>query len=386
MHWEKVDSPEITLWAQHTPSHEAKEEKYAELSKKGILDEIERLFMAKEIKQIGKASKQKNEKKQVIPGNLMQKFQISLAIFSSREVDDIVRMIIHCDKEILDNPVVMDFLQHEDMCVVSDNTAKLMAPYSKDWTGPDALKTAREQNPDDLTREDQLYLYTAFELRHYWKARMRALSLTKTFESEYDELSDKLKTVVSVSESLRDSVRLMPVFGLILDIGNYMNDSNKQAFGFKLSSLARLGMVKDDKNESTLMDYVERVVRKQYPQWADFPEDIGGVITAQKLNVEQLAVDAKKYIDNIKNIQSSLDSGNLSDPRKFHPEDRVSQVVQRSMKEARRKAEQMQLYLDEMKRVYDDILTFFGDDNKDENARREFFAKLANFVNEYKVS
>lgn len=386
LHWEKVDSPEITLWAQHTPSHEAKEEKYAELSKKGILDEIERLFMAKEIKQIGKASKQKNEKKQVIPGNLMQKFQISLAIFSSREVDDIVRMIIHCDKEILDNPVVMDFLQHEDMCVVSDNTAKLMAPYSKDWTGPDALKTAREQNPDDLTREDQLYLYTAFELRHYWKARMRALSLTKTFESEYDELSDKLKTVVSVSESLRDSVRLMPVFGLILDIGNYMNDSNKQAFGFKLSSLARLGMVKDDKNESTLMDYVERVVRKQYPQWADFPEDIGGVITAQKLNVEQLAVDAKKYIDNIKNIQSSLDSGNLSDPRKFHPEDRVSQVVQRSMKEARRKAEQMQLYLDEMKRVYDDILTFFGDDNKDENARREFFAKLANFVNEYKVS
>jgi hypothetical protein len=39
----------------------------------------------------------------------------------------------------------------------------------------------------------------------------------------------------------------MNVLGLILDIGNYMNDSNKQANGFKLSSLARLGMVKDDK-------------------------------------------------------------------------------------------------------------------------------------------
>ena len=64
----------------------------------------------------------------------------------------------------------------------------------------------------------------------------------------------------------------------------------------------------------------------------------------------------------------------------------MSQVVQRSMKEARRKAEQMQLYLDEMKRVYEDILTFFGDDSRDENARREFFAKLANFVQEYKVS
>ncbi|KAG9573078.1 hypothetical protein KCV04_g24702, partial [Aureobasidium melanogenum] len=87
-----------------------------------------------------------------------------------------------------------------------------------------------------------------------------------------------------------------------------------------------------------------------------------------------------------KNVQMSLDAGNLSDPRKFHPEDRVSQVVQRSMKEARRKAEQMELYLEEMKRTYNDILTFFGDDNQDESARREFFSKLANFVNEYKKS
>lgn len=385
LHWEKVDASELTLWAQHAPTPGSKEEKYAELSKKGILDEIERLFMAKEIKAIGKKDSKKSDKKQVIPSNLMQKFQISLAVFSQREIEDVVRMIVHCDKEILENNVVMDFLSHDDLCTISDNTSKLMASYSKDWTGPDALKTPREQDPNELTREDQLYLYTAFELHHYWKARMRALSLTRSFEQEYDEISDKLKMVVNVSESLRDSVKLMPVFGLILDIGNYMNDSNKQAIGFKLSSLARLGMVKDDKNESTLMDYVERVVRRQYPQWAEFDEDIAGVIVAQKLNVEQLAVDAKRYIDNVKNVQASLDAGNLSDARKFHPEDRVSQVVQRSMKDARRKAEQMQVYLDEMKRVYDDILTFFGDDNKDDNARREFFTKLANFVNEYKV-
>ncbi|KEQ77268.1 FH2-domain-containing protein [Aureobasidium namibiae CBS 147.97] len=385
LHWEKVDSSEFTMWASHAPTHEAKEEKYAELSKKGILDEIERLFMAKEIKAIGKKEK-KSDKKQIMPSNLMQTFQISLAVFSQRPLEDVVRMIIHCDKEVLDSPVVMDFLQREDMCTIPDNTSKLMAPYSRDWTGPDALKSAREQDPSELTREDQIYLYTAFELHHYWKARMRALALTKSFEQEYDEVSDKLKTVCNVSESLRDSVRLMPVFGLILDIGNYMNDSNKQAIGFKLSSLARLGMVKDDKNESTLMDYVERVVRRQYPQWEGFTEDIGAVVGAAKLNVDQLMVDAKKYIDNIKNVQMSLDAGNLSDPRKFHPEDRVSQVVQRSMKEARRKAEQMELYLEEMKRTYNDIMTFFGDDNQDESARREFFSKLANFVNEYKKS
>lgn len=386
LHWEKVDSPEITMWAAHTPTSEQKEEKYQELSKKGILDEIEKLFMAKEIKQIGKASnKAKSDKKQIISRDLAHTMQISLAKFSNLEADEITRMIIHCDKEILDNGTVMDFLQHEQLCTVPDNVQKGLLPYSKDWAGADALKAPREQDPHELTREDQIFLYTAFELRSYWKARMRALALTRNYEPDYDEIYGKVKQVVAVSEALRDSVKLMPVFGLILDIGNYMNESNKQAHGFKLSSLARLGMVKDMNNESTLMDYVERVVRKQYPQYEGFADDIGGVLTAQKINIEQLQTDAKKYIDNISNVQASLDAGNLSDPNKFHPEDRVSQVVQRSMKEARRKAEQMQLYLDEMNRVYDDILTFFGDDNKDENSRREFFSKLANFLQEYKV-
>jgi cytokinesis protein len=386
LHWDKVDTPQVTVWAAQGLSHEAKEEKYQELQRKGVLDEVEKLFMAKETKIIGNASGRKNDKKQIISNDLRKTYHISMAKFSHLSADEIVRMIIHCDKEVLDNNVVMDFLQRDDLCTIPDNVSKLMAQYSKDWTGADALTSKREQDPAELTREDQIYLQTAFELHHYWKARIRALALTRSFEPEYDHLSEKMREIVTVSESLRDSTSLMSVLALILDIGNYMNDSNKQASGFKLSSLARLGMVKDDKNESTFADLIERIVRNQYSQWEVFVEDISGVVGAQKLNVDQIRQDAKKYIDGIKNVQSSLDAGNLSDPKKFHPQDRVAQVVQRSMKEARRKADQLQLYLDEMTRTYDDIMTYFGEDNGDENARRDFFAKLAGFVTEWKRS
>lgn len=301
-------------------------------------------------------------------------------------MENIVQKIIHCDIEFLDNSTIMEFLQKGDLCNIPENTAKAMAPYSKDWTGPEANKVEREQDPSELTRQDQIYLYTAFELHHYWKSRMRALALTRSFEPEYDEINEKIRQVMTVSESLRDSVSLMNVLGLILDIGNYMNDPNKQARGFKLSSLARLGMVKDDKNETTLADLVERIVRNQYPEWEGFSEDITGVIAVQKVNVDQLRADARRYVDNVKNVQMSLDSGNLSDPKKFHPQDRVSQVVQRSMKEARRKAEQTSLYLEEMTRTYEDIMVFYGEDPEDDNARRDFFAKLAGFVSEWKKS
>ncbi|KAK3373992.1 hypothetical protein B0T24DRAFT_528241 [Lasiosphaeria ovina] len=387
LHWDKVDSPLTTHWAAHAPSAEEREEKYLELSRKGILDEVEKLFLAKEIKKIGGSSAKKDDKKQVISNDLRKAFaEIALSKFSQYSVERVVQMIIHCDKDVLDNNVVMDFLQKDDLCNIPDNTAKLMAPYSKDWTGPEANKENREQDPAELTRQDQIYLQTAFELHHYWKSRMRALALTRSFEPDYDEITDKMRQVVTVSESLRDSVALMNVLGLILDIGNYMNDANKQARGFKLSSLARLAMVKDDKNESTLADLVERIVRNQYPEWEMFASDISGVIAAQKINIEQLQADAKRYIDNVRNVQMSLDSGNLSDPKKFHPQDRVSQIVQRCMKDARRKADQMELYLEEMVRTHNDIMAFYGEDPTDDNARREFFAKLALFVSEWKRS
>ncbi|KAJ5669192.1 Cytokinesis protein sepA [Penicillium macrosclerotiorum] len=387
LHWDKVDTPQVTVWAAHAPTQQEKEQKYTDLAKKGVLDEVERLFMAKETKIFGAstAAKQRKDKKQVISNDLSKNFQIALAKFSQFPPDDVTRMIIHCDREILDNMVVMDFLQRDEMCAIPENVGKLMAPYSRDWTVPGAASSEREQDPTELTREDQIYLATAFELNHYWKARMRALALTRSYEHEYEYISTRLQEVVQVSESLRDSVSLMNVLGLILDIGNFMNDANKQAQGFKLSSLARLGMVKDDKNETTFADLVERIVRNQYPEWEGFSEEIGGVVGLQKINVDQLRTDSLKYISNIKNVQSSLDAGNLSDPKKFHPQDRVSQVVQRSMKDARRKAEQLQLYLDEMVKSYDDIMIFYGEDNTDENARRDFFAKLASFLMEWKV-
>ncbi|KAJ5166470.1 Cytokinesis protein sepA [Penicillium canariense] len=388
LHWDKVDTPQVTVWAAHAPTQQEKEQKYTDLAKKGVLDEVERLFMAKETKIFGASTvaKQRKDKKQVISNDLSKNFQIALAKFSQFPPDEVTRMIIHCDREILDNMVVMDFLQRDEMCTIPENVGKLMAPYSRDWTVPGAASSEREQDPTELTREDQIYLSTAFELNHYWKARMRALALTRTYEHEYEYTSTRLQEVVRVSESLRDSVALMNVLGLILDIGNFMNDANKQAQGFKLSSLARLGMVKDDKNETTFADLVERIVRNQYPEWEGFSEEISGVIGLQKVSVDQLRTDSIKYISNIKNVQSSLDAGNLSDPKKFHPQDRVSQVVQRSMKDARRKAEQLQLYLDEMVKSYDDIMVFYGEDNTDENARRDFFAKLASFLMEWKKS
>ena len=126
LHWDKVDTPQVTVWAGHAPTPEQKEEKYTKLAKKGVLDEVERLFMAKETKIFGASTgaKQRTAKKQIISNDLSKNFQIALSKFSQYPAEEVTRMIIHCDKDILDNNVVMDFLQRDEMCSIPENVAK----------------------------------------------------------------------------------------------------------------------------------------------------------------------------------------------------------------------------------------------------------------------
>lgn len=75
LHWEKVDTPQVTIWATHAPTHQDKEEKYVDLARRGVLEEVEKLFLAKEIKQIGKSGGKKSDKKQIISSDLMRNFR-----------------------------------------------------------------------------------------------------------------------------------------------------------------------------------------------------------------------------------------------------------------------------------------------------------------------
>jgi cytokinesis protein len=76
-----VDTPLTTHWAAHAPTASDKEEKYAELSRKGVLEEVEKLFSAKEIKMLGKGAGKKSEKKQIISSDLMRTFRMYLTHF-----------------------------------------------------------------------------------------------------------------------------------------------------------------------------------------------------------------------------------------------------------------------------------------------------------------
>ena len=131
--------------------------------------------------------------------------EIALSKYASLPVEEVVRKIVACDKDMLDVAAILDFLQKDELNNIPDNLMKQMAPYSLDWAQPDREQLVREQDINELTREDQIFLQTCYELHHYWKSRTRALVLSRTMQQEYQELVGKLTQVVKVADAIKAS-------------------------------------------------------------------------------------------------------------------------------------------------------------------------------------
>ena len=268
------------------------------------------------------------------------------------------------------------------MCIRDRN----YAPYSTDWEGVKSVEDAKapEKDPNELQRADQLYLQLIINLQSYWGSRMRALTVITTFDKEYNELLTKLRKVDKAVSSLQESENLKNVFNVILAVGNYMNDTSKQAQGFKLATLQRLTFIKDSTNSMTFLNYVEKIVRSNYPSFNDFLTELEPVLDVVKISIEQLVSDCKEFSQSIVNVERSVEFGNLSDSSKFHPQDRVLAKVLPILPDARKKGE---LLGDEVKLTIMEFLRLmqiYGEDSEDKFAKNSFFKKFADFITEYK--
>ncbi|CAL9733133.1 protein Bni1p [Monosporozyma unispora] len=381
LHWEKLESTNNSIWS----SNQA--ERFADdLFEKGVLSDLEKAFAAREIKSLSARRKEDLDKVTFLTRDISQQFGINLHVYANIAVDDLVTKILKCDKDILQNPSVVEFLSKPEIVEVSVNLNRNFAPYSTDWDGVKTIEEAKspEKDPSELQRADQIYLDLMVNLQSYWSSRMRAIKVITSYEKEYSELLEKLRRVDKAVSSLQSSENLKNVFNLILAMGNFMNDASKQAQGFKLATLQRLTFIKDTSNNMTFLNYVESIVRKNYPKFNDFLKDLEPVLNVVKISIEQLVNDCRDFSNTIINVQRSIDIGNLSDSSKFHPLDRVLIKVLPVLPEARKKGD---LLTDEVKLTimeFNNLMQVYGEDSSDKFAKDSFFKKFADFLQEYK--
>lgn len=381
LHWEKLDATEDSIWSSGIA------EKFAgDLYEKGVLAGLEKAFAAREIKNLATRKKDDLKKISFLSHDFSQQFGINLHMYSQLSVNELVNKILRCDRDFMQTPSVIEFLSKSEIIEVSVNLARNFSPYSTDWDGIKYVEDAKppEKDPSDLQRADQIYLQLIFNLQAYWGSRMRAIKVITTYDKEYLELVTKLRKVDKAVGVILKSENLSNIFNVILAVGNFMNDAAKRAQGFKLSTLQRLTFIKDTNNSMTFLNYVEKIIRENYPSFNDFLRELEPVMDVTKISIDQLVNDCHEYCQAVTNVERSIEIGNLSDSSKFHPLDRVLIKVLPVLPEARKKCD----LLDDEVRLsimeFESLMQKYGEDAGDKFAKNSFFKKFADFVQEYK--
>lgn len=378
LHWEKIESNGGSSFWSKSKSHNIAND----LMNKGVFDEIELIFAAKEIKKLATKKKEDIDKLTFLPRDVAQQFGINLHYYNNISDEEVIAKVLRCDKDVISNIAVLEFFGKEEVVEIPNTLARNLEPYSTDYKVDEPSKP--DKDPNELQRPDRIYLELIYNLQHYWKSRIRSLTVICNYTKDYEDLVKKLRLIDETVESINQSKHLKSVFEIILAVGNYMNDTTKQAQGFKLSSLQRLSFMKDDKNSMTFLHYVEKIIRTQYPELLEFINELSKCLETAKFSIETIANDCKEYSQSIKNVQSSIDIGNLSDVSKFHPQDRLLKVILPALPRAKRKSELLTDQATYTFSEFDKLMIYFGEDPSDSFVRNSFISKFSNFINDFK--
>ena len=381
MHWNKIDDIDKTFWGGI--SHYEVSDK---LYQKGVLVEVEKAFAAKNNTIKTRASrkpagtKSKPAKITLLPRDLAQQFGINLHMFNNMSVEELIGKIVRCDAEILENISVLEFFNSDALNEFPDSLVRNFSKYAIDYSRPDVKP---EKSEEELERSDRIFL-AIFNMRSYWKSRSRALLLMQTNKKDYLDLVKKLDLIDDATKCIRSSDSLKQVMGIIRSVGNFMNDSSKQAMGFRLDTLQRLKFMKDDSNSMNFLHYVEKIVRNNFSEYGLFVDELAVLNHMHNILIEQIEADCSEFVRNVSNAITSIEKGNLSNNEQFHPDDNILQVVKSPLTSAKTRSNNLQSHIKRTVEEFNMLMEYFGEKTDESASRSLFFEKFSTFVNEYK--
>lgn len=380
IHWDRINNVSNTLWTRIN-----NDRIMSSLKKAGVLKDVEEAFKAAELSAKAhrfKAKINRSERKTLLPRELQQQFGINLHQYSDLTVGQFVAKVLKCDTELLKNTTLIQFFNWEELLSLSPSIMSKFKPYSSiDFAGK---KVEPKMDPDTLARFDRIYLELCYEHRKYWRARSKALILASSYERDYRDLLRKLTLVDKSIASIKTSEAFPEVLGVIKSIGNYMNDDSKRIDGFKLSALQRLTFLKNSTNTGTLLHFIEKVIRSNFPDLAVIVDDFRELAKVSRVSMSLLREEIVKYENAVSSCNRNFTDGCLSSTAKIDSKDKIRDYMGHILHKSGKHAEFLKAHMKTTFADFDDLMVYFGENSNESTAREEFFQKFQTFIEEYK--
>ena len=105
------------------------------------------------------------------------------------------------------------------------------------------------------------------------------------------------------------------------------------------------------------------------------------------VSILDLERECAEFIEAVKIVQRSCDTGALSDPDLFHPEDHSLKLILSFLNEAQKKSKNLSgLFEATIKTEFEGVMRYFGEDPIDKSARSGFFRRFVDFMTQYQTA
>jgi len=219
--------------------------------------------------------------------------------------DEIARVIDKMENSNLTQQQLQSILEY----LPTSNEIKLLNDYVKGSVS-DEERTQRI----DLMCECEKFMIAMIDVSDAEK-KIRALLFRLQFDNAFSELENDAILIDDACSELSNSLRLRKLLGIVLNVGNRVNEG--AATAFSITSLLKLNHAKSMDKRTTFLHYVVTVAKRNDESLLYFKEDLPSVFKSEKVFWDYCLNGAKELEVQLHNvIKLVLNSSRMVDIEK----------------------------------------------------------------------
>ncbi|KJP85684.1 hypothetical protein AK88_04661 [Plasmodium fragile] len=212
------------------------------------------------------------------------------------------------------------------------------------------------------------------------KQRLESHYFALSFKEHYENTLTPLENILEACEAVKNSTKLFTILFTILNVGNTLNYGDPQrgnAFGFKLTTLAKLNDIRSTtKPVKTLLQYICEIIYHKSADTLEIIEDLR--------SIEKVTKTDKQIIDSVlqKLKMGSNKIKNVLDLAKKNPDDPLYEALKEFYFSVEPKIEELDTFYNQTLAVFKEIALYLGYKEKEVGniQVQDFFKELWKFI------
>lgn len=264
------------------------------------------------------------------------------------------------------------------------NSIRSILPLTED----DTIPIEKSKRSDDELSNAELFI-SKFSSIPRLLEKINCLQFMILLEEDFSAIMPQIKTVIEACKEAKCSKGLKRLLKLIHEIGSILNrDTYLSSSGFRLQSLTNISETKAKGGRVTLVHYLSQLLGEHDPDLLVFEEnEMPHCAAAASIPMDAIISRVKELTLQIQAVEQELISikSDKENARAVH--DNFALSIAKFLKDASQKVKALQQETSALKKIYNEVGTYFGEDPSEVSTNSaEFFSIIHQFSTHLKAT